>query len=267
MSCDTGLKWTPGEFAGTHDVYFGKTFADVNAASRDDPRGVQVSQGQTDAQYDPDGLLEYGQTYYWRIDEVNKTPDNTIFKGNVWSFTVEPYSYPLAGVKATASSSQPNMGPEKTVDGSGLTGDLHGTEASTMWMSTGTKPNWIQYEFDAVYKLDKLLVWNSNQIVECVHRLRSQGRHDRVLRGWRHVDDAGRCAAVRPGHRFDGVRGQQHRQFRRRHGEICQADDRQELCRRRDTDRPGGDAVLLRPGPGPRRSRPMAPRASVSRAT
>ena len=53
VSCDTGLKWTPGEFAGTHDVYFGKAFADVNAASRDDPRGVQVSQGQTDAQYDP----------------------------------------------------------------------------------------------------------------------------------------------------------------------------------------------------------------------
>ena len=97
MSCDTGLKWTPGEFAGTHDVYFGKTFADVNAASRDDPRGVQVSQGQTDAQYDPDGLLEYGQTYYWRIDEVNKTPDNTIFKGNVWSFTVEPYCLPAHG--------------------------------------------------------------------------------------------------------------------------------------------------------------------------
>jgi hypothetical protein len=166
VSCDTGLKWTPGEFAGTHDVYFGKTFADVNAARRDNPRGVQVSQGQTDAQYDPEGLLAYGQTYYWRIDEVNQTPDNTIFQGNVWSFTAEPYSYPLTGVKATASSSQPNMGPEKTVDGSGLTGDLHGTDASTMWMSTGTKPNWIQYEFNAVSQLDKLLVWNSNQIIE-----------------------------------------------------------------------------------------------------
>ena len=33
-------------------------------------------------------------------------------------------------------------------------------------MSTGTLPNWIQYQFDAVYKLDKLLVWNSNQIIE-----------------------------------------------------------------------------------------------------
>ena len=58
------------------------------------------------------------------------------------------------------------MGPEKTIDGSGMTGDLHGVETTTMWMSTGTLPNWIQYEFDAVYKLDKLLVWNSNQIIE-----------------------------------------------------------------------------------------------------
>ena len=58
------------------------------------------------------------------------------------------------------------MGPEKTVDGSGMTGDLHGVESTTMWMSTGVLPNWIQYEFDAVYKLDKLLVWNSNQIIE-----------------------------------------------------------------------------------------------------
>ena len=35
-----------------------------------------------------------------------------------------------------------------------------------MWVSGGTQPNWIQYEFDAVYRLDKLLVWNSNQMVE-----------------------------------------------------------------------------------------------------
>ena len=166
MPADAAVAWTPGKFAATHDVYLGTSFADVNNGSRTNPAGVLASQGQTDAQYDPDGLLEYGQTYYWRIDEVNGAPDNTVFKGSVWSFTVEPYSYPLAGVKATASSYQPSMGPEKTVDGSGMTGDLHGTESTTMWMSTGVLPNWIQYEFDAVYKLDKLLVWNSNQVIE-----------------------------------------------------------------------------------------------------
>src|SRR5574340_565330 len=58
------------------------------------------------------------------------------------------------------------MGPEKSVDSSGLAGDLHGVEPTTMWMSAGVQPNWIQYEFDKVYKLHQLLVWNSNQLIE-----------------------------------------------------------------------------------------------------
>ena len=58
------------------------------------------------------------------------------------------------------------MGPEKTIDGSGLTGDLHGTDGTTMWLSTGAQPNWIQYQFDKVYKLHDLKVWNSNQPIE-----------------------------------------------------------------------------------------------------
>ncbi len=37
-----------------------------------------------------------------------------------------------------------------------------------MWLSNTSAPGaaWIQYAFDAEYKLDKLLVWNSNQLVE-----------------------------------------------------------------------------------------------------
>jgi hypothetical protein len=58
------------------------------------------------------------------------------------------------------------MGPEKTIDGSGLTGDLHSTEGTTMWLTSGAAPNWIQYQFDKVYKLYDLKVWNSNQLIE-----------------------------------------------------------------------------------------------------
>jgi hypothetical protein len=59
------------------------------------------------------------------------------------------------------------MSPEKTIDGSGLDkNDRHGVEATTMWMSAGAQPNWIQYEFDKVYKLHQLLVWNTNQLIE-----------------------------------------------------------------------------------------------------
>jgi len=167
---DTTLSWTPGEFAATHDVYFGKTFADVNDATRTNPKGVLAGQGQTAAEYEPTAL-EFGQTYYWRVDEVNKAPDNTIFKGNVWSFTTEPYAYPLPNVTATASSFEKAAnGPQNTVDGSGLTGDLHSTAGTAMWVSSmaGPTPPWIQYQFDRVYQLHELWVWNHNTEFEPV---------------------------------------------------------------------------------------------------
>ncbi|MCX5646847.1 MAG: discoidin domain-containing protein [Phycisphaerae bacterium] len=166
---DTALRWTAGQFAVTHDVYLGKTFADVDSASRTKPGTFLVSQGQTGTTYTPPAVLDFGQTCFWRVDELGKAPDGTIsYKGNVWGFTVEPYSYPIAGTSiiATASSSAVGWGPENTVNGAGMTGDLHGTDNRTMWWSTGTLPKWIQYQFDKVYTLDKLLVWNSNQAVE-----------------------------------------------------------------------------------------------------
>ncbi|MEN6424783.1 MAG: LamG domain-containing protein, partial [Phycisphaerales bacterium] len=88
---DAVLGWTPGEFAATHDVYLGTAIEDVNSVT-------QPIQNVTDAAYDPEGPLEYGQTYYWRVDEVNGAPDFTVAKGDVWSFTVEPYAYPITSV-------------------------------------------------------------------------------------------------------------------------------------------------------------------------
>lgn len=164
---DVALGWTPGGFAAAHDVYFGTVAADVNSAGRTGPKGVLTSQGQSAATYDPDGLLEYGRTYYWRVDEVNAAPDNTIFKGEVWSFTAEPLAYPVTPVAATASGSGANMGPQNTINGSGLNvNDEHSTESAKMWISNGVKPAWIQYEFDQIYKLDEMWVWNANQDIE-----------------------------------------------------------------------------------------------------
>jgi len=165
---DVVLTWAAGETAATHDVYFSDTFDDVNNASRANPKGVLISQGQTGLTCDPDGLLEFGKTYYWRVDEVNAAPDYTVFKGAVWSFTVEPFSYPVRNVTATASSqSRADTGAQNTVNGSGLNAnDQHSMELADMWMSSNTKPHWIQYQFDKVYKLDQMWVWNANQIVE-----------------------------------------------------------------------------------------------------
>jgi hypothetical protein len=162
---DVVLSWTAGKFAATHDVYFGTAFDDVNDASRSNPLGVLVSQGQAAATYDPPGLLEFGTTYYWRIDEVNAAPSTTIFKGDVWSFTAEPFAYPVANIIATTNGvSDETAGPERTIDGSGLNAaDEHSTEATDMWLALpGAEPLYIQYEFDRVYKLHEMLVWNYN---------------------------------------------------------------------------------------------------------
>jgi hypothetical protein len=155
------LSWTPGDFARTHDVYLGTVWTDVNDATN------PVSQGQDAATFDP-GRLEFGQTYFWRVDEVNGAPDNTVFKGAVWSFEVEPHGRPITNITATASSSSAaNMGPDKTVDGSGLDAlDQHSVTGTDMWLSGPGANPWIQYDFDKVYKLDALLVWNSNQMIE-----------------------------------------------------------------------------------------------------
>jgi len=162
---DVALEWGAGEFAAAHDVYFGTSLDDVNAASRANPMDVLISQGQADTTLDPEGVLEFGQTYYWRIDEVNAAPDNTIYKGEVWSFTVEPFAYPIANIVATSNgASEAGVGPERTIDGSGVNADdQHSTEAGDMWLATpGADTLQIQYDFDSVYKLDEMLVWNYN---------------------------------------------------------------------------------------------------------
>ena len=164
---DVILGWNAGKFAVEHNVYLGTDWADVNDASTGNPLGVLLSQGQADASYDA-GRLEFNQTYYWRVDEVNGAPDRTVHKGEVWSFATEPLSYPIGDITATASSAENNMGPEKSVDGSGLDElDQHSTLASDMWLSgVGDAAPWLQCEFDKAYKLHELLIWNSNQLIE-----------------------------------------------------------------------------------------------------
>jgi hypothetical protein len=131
------LSWTPGEFAPAvngHIVYLSESFNDVN----DGIGGAAQSASSYDA-----GRLNFGTTYYWRVDEVNAPPDSTVYAGEVWSFATEPVGYPVDGanIAATASSAgQADFGPEKTIDGSGLDeNDLHSTEPMDMWIS-GDEP-------------------------------------------------------------------------------------------------------------------------------
>ncbi len=82
---DVTLSWEKGDCVEKHDVYLGTSEAAVTDANRSNPLGVLVSQDHSTTTYDPP--LDFNTTYYWRIDEVNAAHYDTIFKGNVWSFT------------------------------------------------------------------------------------------------------------------------------------------------------------------------------------
>ncbi|MDI6450466.1 LamG-like jellyroll fold domain-containing protein [Anaerobaca lacustris] len=163
---DVVLSWEAGEFAATHDMYFGTVFDDVNDADRASPMDVLLSEGQAATDYDPPELLDFGTTYYWRIDEVNAPPDSTIFKGSVWSFITEPFAYPIENVVASSNGISDDVStPERTGDGSGLdAADQHSVDSADMWLANAPEDEalHIQYQFDRVYKLHELLVWNYN---------------------------------------------------------------------------------------------------------
>ncbi len=161
---DDDLSWMPNEHPGTHNLYLGTSFDDVNTMTVPTVAGLDVNS------YDP-GRLEFGQTYYWRVDEVNASPDMTVFRGGVWSFTVEPYSIqiPSGEIAVTASSSSNDFStPDKTIDGSGLSAEgAHDMTGESMWFTAAVDLDpWIQFDFDDVEKIDVIKVWNSNSAAE-----------------------------------------------------------------------------------------------------
>ena len=99
------LTWSPGDFAVSHDVYFGDNFEDVNSGAGGTFQGNRSSTsfivGLPGFPF-PDGLVP-GVTYYWRIDEVNDSDPNSPWKGHVWSFcpavvaALEEEPWPLIG--------------------------------------------------------------------------------------------------------------------------------------------------------------------------
>ncbi len=99
------LSWRAGDYAVSHDVYFGENFNDVNDGAEGTFQGNQADSffvaGFPGFVY-PDGLIP-GTTYYWRIDEVNDTEPNSPWKGEVWSFMIPP---------KTAYAPEPSNGAE-----------------------------------------------------------------------------------------------------------------------------------------------------------
>ncbi len=84
------LSWEAGDRAAQHDVYFGTdqtTVTEATTATVGVYRGRQVLADTTYVL--PEAPLIWGQTYYWRIDEIEA--DSTMHIGNVWSFSVADF--------------------------------------------------------------------------------------------------------------------------------------------------------------------------------
>lgn len=76
------MKWTPGDTAAFHNVYFG-TSPELTEANLVKKRLPLVS-----AFYYHAAGVTPGATYYWRVDEIEKDTV-TIHAGRVWSFQVQ----------------------------------------------------------------------------------------------------------------------------------------------------------------------------------
>jgi len=87
IALDVLLSWQAGPMAASHDVYFGTDYEAVRDAdtTSDHYKGSQSLETTT---YSPTGLV-LGETYYWRIDEVN--PGYADSKGDLWSFATLNY--------------------------------------------------------------------------------------------------------------------------------------------------------------------------------
>jgi len=79
----TTLSWTSGAGAVGHDIYLGTDFTEVMGADTNST-GIYRDR-QTQNTYGITGLVE-GETYYWRIDEVDSGGQTST--GNIWSFSV-----------------------------------------------------------------------------------------------------------------------------------------------------------------------------------
>jgi hypothetical protein len=79
------LSWSPGVYAGSHQLYFGSDADVVANADTSSPEYIGTRNLGSES-YEP-GTLPWNTTYYWRVDEVNNTHPDSPWTGSVWSFT------------------------------------------------------------------------------------------------------------------------------------------------------------------------------------
>ncbi|MBN2128742.1 MAG: hypothetical protein JW741_04570, partial [Sedimentisphaerales bacterium] len=80
------LTWAPGARATSYDVYFGTSFDEIDQAT---PESDAFQGNQATTELEVADLIP-GQTYYWRVDAINETDPESPWRGEVWTFWVQP---------------------------------------------------------------------------------------------------------------------------------------------------------------------------------
>ncbi|MBN2312421.1 MAG: hypothetical protein JXM79_00740 [Sedimentisphaerales bacterium] len=84
----SSVTWRPGDQAVQHDVYFGDDMDAISNADASDTTGIyRGRQGNT--LFSPREGFEWGQIYYWRIDEINS--NGSITKGRARAINIADY--------------------------------------------------------------------------------------------------------------------------------------------------------------------------------
>jgi hypothetical protein len=158
------LSWSAGFEGALHKVYLGIDFEHVSPSNFD---SMLVSQ-QTNTTYDP-GLLDYNQTYYWRVDEVDN--QGMITTGEVWSFTtVPPPRYPK--------------------------GRSCFTSETNVWMNGALMP------------ISKVSTGQSFCLTNCFGKIREVQEHNGTFTCYDVLLESGNCLSVAENHYFLDESGQ-----------------------------------------------------------
>ncbi len=88
----TLLKWSAGQSATTHNLFFGTDATAVENATTASPE-FKGNIALGNESYDPTGggELAWDTNYYWRVDEVNDLEADSPWTGSVWSFRTANY--------------------------------------------------------------------------------------------------------------------------------------------------------------------------------
>ncbi|MHC4425459.1 MAG: PA14 domain-containing protein [Planctomycetota bacterium] len=77
------LGWKPGDYAASHEIYFGTDANTVKNAATASPEYKDTT-ALGDESFEPEKLA-WNSAYYWRVDEVNNLHPDSPWAGSIWS--------------------------------------------------------------------------------------------------------------------------------------------------------------------------------------